>query len=117
MLRLVARHADRWNAAWFGPPEEAQELDDRVSRLRAACEAEGRDLATITLTAGVFVFFPELARDGDEEPPDQRCADREEVAPMLAGTPTTGSMSSSRHFWPSRPEAVASWRRPRWRAA
>lgn len=108
MLRLVARYADRWNAAWFGPPEEAQELDDRVSRLRAACEAEGRDIATLTLTAGVFVFFPALARDGDENPPDTSMrGSAEEVAPMLARYADHGIDELIVHFWPSRPETVA----------
>ena len=107
MLRLVARYADRWNAAWYGPPDEANELDARVARLREACEAEGRDLATLTLTAGVFVFFPELARDGDEEPPDTAMRGTpEEVARMLAGYAQHGIDELIAHFWPNRPESV-----------
>jgi alkanesulfonate monooxygenase SsuD/methylene tetrahydromethanopterin reductase-like flavin-dependent oxidoreductase (luciferase family) len=107
MLRLVARYADRWNAAWYGPPDEAHELDARVARLREACEAEGRDLATLTLTAGVFVFFPELARDGDEEPPDTAMRGTpEEVARMLAGYAQHGIDELIAHFWPNRPESV-----------
>ena len=107
MLRLVARYADRWNAAWYGPPDEAQELDARVARLREACEEEGRDLATITLTAGVFVFFPELARDGDEEPPETAMRGTpEEVARMLAGYAGHGIDELIAHFWPNRPESV-----------
>jgi alkanesulfonate monooxygenase SsuD/methylene tetrahydromethanopterin reductase-like flavin-dependent oxidoreductase (luciferase family) len=94
MLRLVARHADRWNAAWYGPPREADELDARIARLRAACDAEGRDIATLTLTAGVFVFFPGLAREGDETPPDSAMrGTAEDLAPMLAATPITASAS------------------------
>jgi alkanesulfonate monooxygenase SsuD/methylene tetrahydromethanopterin reductase-like flavin-dependent oxidoreductase (luciferase family) len=107
MLRLVARYADRWNAAWYGPPDEAHELDARVARLREACEAEGRDLSTLTLTAGVFVFFPELARDGDEEPPDTAMRGTpEEVARMLAGYAQHGIDELIAHFWPNRPESV-----------
>ena len=45
MNRLVARHADAWNAAWYGRAEEATELEERVTALREACEAEGRDPA------------------------------------------------------------------------
>ena len=107
MLRLVARYADRWNAAWYGPPDEAHELDARVARLREACEAEGRDLATLTLTAGVFVFFPELARDGDEEPPETAMRGTpEEVARLLAGYAEHGIDELIAHFWPNRPESV-----------
>ena len=108
MMRLVARYADRWNAAWFGPPEEAHELDARVARLREACEAEGRDIATLSLTAGVFVFFPDLARDGDETPPDTAMRGTpEQIAPMLARYADHGISELIVHFWPSRPEAVA----------
>jgi alkanesulfonate monooxygenase SsuD/methylene tetrahydromethanopterin reductase-like flavin-dependent oxidoreductase (luciferase family) len=107
MLRLVAHYADRWNAAWYGPPDEAHELDARVSRLREACEAEGRDLTTLTLTAGVFVFFPELAQDGDEEPPDTAMrGSPEEVGRMLAGYAQHGIDELIAHFWPNRPESV-----------
>lgn len=107
MLQLVARHADAWNAAWFGPPETATELDQRVSRLRAACQAEGRDLASITLTAGVFVSFPALARPGDEEPPENAMSGSpDEVGGMLAGFRDHGMDHLIVHLWPRRPEAV-----------
>lgn len=108
MMRLVARHADRWNAAWFGPPDEAHELDARVARLREACAAEGRDIATLTLTAGVFVFFPELARDDDEAPPETAMRGTpEQIAPMLARYRNHGISELIVHVWPRRPEAVA----------
>ena len=45
MLELTARHADAWNLAWFGLP------DERLARVRgelaAACERVGRDPATL----------------------------------------------------------------------
>jgi alkanesulfonate monooxygenase SsuD/methylene tetrahydromethanopterin reductase-like flavin-dependent oxidoreductase (luciferase family) len=108
MLRLVARHADRWNAAWYGPPAMADDLDARIAHLRAACDEEGRDIATMTLTAGVFVFFPSLAREGDEMPPDSAMrGTAEEVAPMLAGYAGRGIGELISHVWPNRPEAVA----------
>jgi alkanesulfonate monooxygenase SsuD/methylene tetrahydromethanopterin reductase-like flavin-dependent oxidoreductase (luciferase family) len=70
------------------------ELVARIARLRAACDAEGRDIATLTLTAGVFVFFPGLAREGDETPPDSAMrGTAEDLAPMLAATPITASAS------------------------
>ena len=53
MLELTAQHADIWNEAWFGPP------DDRWARLRrdldAACRAVGRDPRTLQRTVGVNV--------------------------------------------------------------
>lgn len=51
-LRIVARHADLWNA--FGTPEV---VTHKLSVLREHCTAVGRDPATIgvTLNAGVIV--------------------------------------------------------------
>jgi len=53
VLRLVARHADAWNTAWFGFPNERS--DARLADLRAACEAEARDPATLEITIGITV--------------------------------------------------------------
>src|SRR5215207_1774545 len=53
VLRMVARHADAWNMAWFGLPNERS--TGRLADLRAACEAEGRDPATIEVTVGLTV--------------------------------------------------------------
>ncbi len=51
MLRLTARHADAWNTAWYGLPDE--QLDKRLADLRAALDAEGRDPATLRRTVGL----------------------------------------------------------------
>ena len=51
MLRLAARHADAWNTAWHGLPDE--QLDKRLADLRAALEAEGRDPAALRPTVGL----------------------------------------------------------------
>src|ERR671915_1359554 len=105
MLRLVARHADWWNAAWYGRPEQATELDERIGRLRAACEAEGRDIATLTLTAGIFVHFPDLEQD--EEPPERAISgDPDEVGRALAGYREHGIEHLIVHCWPRTPAAV-----------
>jgi len=108
MLRLVARHADAWNAAWFGPPDEAPELERRLVNLRAACEAEGRDFSTIHLTAGVFVSFPHLPTDGDADAPSSAMVgNADEVGLMLAGFRDHGMDELIVHLWPRTPEAVA----------
>ena len=107
MMRLVARHADWWNAAWYGRPEEASELAERITRLHDACAAEGRDPATLTLTAGVFVHFPNLDRSGDEEPPESAMRGTvEEVGAMLAGYRQHNIEHLMVHLWPRRPDAV-----------
>jgi probable F420-dependent oxidoreductase len=81
MMRLVARHADVWNTAWFGA---AEEIDERISRLREALDAEGRDPASLELTAGVIVEFPHLADEGSDRPPRAISGDIEAVARGLA---------------------------------
>ncbi|HEX2142514.1 MAG TPA: LLM class flavin-dependent oxidoreductase [Candidatus Limnocylindria bacterium] len=53
MMRLVARYADAWNAAWLGP---VAQLEPRVAPLREAMIEEGRDPSTIDITAGVNVI-------------------------------------------------------------
>jgi probable F420-dependent oxidoreductase len=57
MLRLTARYADQWNTAWLG---EAHELAEPLGRVRDACAEVGRDPATLKVTAGVQVAFPDL---------------------------------------------------------
>lgn len=59
MLRLVARYADQWNTAWLGGP---QGLAERLSRIQTACAAVGRDPATLAITVGVQVAFPDLGK-------------------------------------------------------
>lgn len=107
MLRLVARHADSWNAAWYGMPADADELRERVRRLHDACAAEGRDPATLPLTAGIFVTFPALMTDGDEQPPDNAIAgDVDHVARALAGYAEMGMDEVIVHLWPRTAAAV-----------
>ena len=53
MLSLVARHADQWNAAWFGRPNARYR--ERVSDLQHAFELADRDPATLEITVGVEV--------------------------------------------------------------
>lgn len=58
MLRITARFADEWNT-WGDPDLVA----DRVAALRAACEKEGRDPATMGTSAQALVF---LVDDADK---------------------------------------------------
>jgi probable F420-dependent oxidoreductase len=62
MLRLVARHADAWNTAWFGRPDDR--LRRRLSDLEEALAAEGRDTRTLRRTVGVDVQDPDAAASG-----------------------------------------------------
>lgn len=79
MLDLTARHADAWNAAWFGEP------DERLATLRAdlvaACGAVGRDPTTLEITVGVTIRYPDL-RPAHAPPPDSI----EPLEPALTGS-------------------------------
>lgn len=74
MLELSARHADAWNTAWYGRPDER--LAKLRGGLREACERIGRDPATLTDTVGVIVSYPDLMWPAFEP-----------STPALSGTP------------------------------
>jgi len=104
MLGLVARHADQWNAAWFGRPAEADELRVRLGNLHAALDAAGRDPATLALTTGIFVAFEGAAPDAPERAirgtPD-------EIADALAGYAELGMSHLITHVFPRTADAVS----------
>jgi probable F420-dependent oxidoreductase len=63
MLGLVARHADAWNTAWFGLPDDR--LSERLQGLEAALAAAGRDPAELERTVGLIVRDPDQPTDAD----------------------------------------------------
>ncbi len=65
MLRLTAKHADLWNTAWLGQPDL---LAERQRGLEAACADMGRDPATLAVTVGVSVAFPDLLPEEEASP-------------------------------------------------
>jgi probable F420-dependent oxidoreductase len=81
MLRLVARYADAWNTAWHTKPEVVAE---RLAGMRQACEEEGRDPATLELTAGAML---KLGPNGQpaEGKPYQITGTNREIADRLRG--------------------------------
>lgn len=64
MLRLVARHANAWNTVWHRWPAGVEKV---YPDMKQACAAEGRDPATLELTAGTLVKIlgPGEARQED----------------------------------------------------
>jgi alkanesulfonate monooxygenase SsuD/methylene tetrahydromethanopterin reductase-like flavin-dependent oxidoreductase (luciferase family) len=75
MLELTARHADAWNLAWFGHPND--KLATGRADLLAACATVGRDPATLQQTVGIEVRYPDLLTVTPSAPPP--------------GSPLTGS--------------------------
>jgi probable F420-dependent oxidoreductase len=52
MLRLIAKYADAWNTVWHRWPEGVEKA---YPAMKQACEEEGRNPATLELTAGTLV--------------------------------------------------------------
>lgn len=60
LLALVAERADGWNTVWRMTPERYRE---RIAVLAAACEAVGRDPATVTRSLGLAALVGENESD------------------------------------------------------
>ncbi|MBA3740571.1 MAG: LLM class flavin-dependent oxidoreductase [Chloroflexi bacterium] len=103
MLELVARHADQWNAAWYGHPDQADELRERLANLGTALDAAGRDPASLEITVGIFVAF-----DGaDADTPERALRGTlDEIADGLAGYAALDVKHLIAHVFPRTPEAV-----------
>jgi alkanesulfonate monooxygenase SsuD/methylene tetrahydromethanopterin reductase-like flavin-dependent oxidoreductase (luciferase family) len=106
MLELTARHADAWNLAWFGEPNER--LATVRADLLAACAAVGRDPASLAITVGINVRYPDLATDafpvGTEGAALQGSA--AEVAAGLAAHAALGTDHIIANLEPATPAAV-----------
>jgi probable F420-dependent oxidoreductase len=94
LLRLAARLADGWNVVWRMSPEA---YAPKVSDVRVACEAEGRDPATFGLSVGLYSLMGEdeatsraaFERGRAAAPGDAMTSDDYESwrADTLSGTP------------------------------
>lgn len=111
MLELTARHADAWNLAWFGAPDER--WAGARQALAAACAAVGRDPATLERTVGVNVRYPDLVgstgtASQDDEARDEPSLDgKAEIAAGLAAYADEGTGHVIAALEPTTPEAVA----------
>ena len=88
MLRLAAQHADAWNIAWFGMPDDR--LEQRMADFRAACADVGRDPFSIEVTVGVTVKAEADADWGRPGAPAALLARPEVVADALRAYATLG---------------------------
>ncbi len=111
MLELTARHADAWNLAWFGAPDERWR--GAREQLAAACAAVGRDPDTLERTVGVTVRYPDLmpaaaTPDGEAaKPPPPALVGDAEIAAGLAAYADEGTGHVIAALEPTTPEAVA----------
>jgi probable F420-dependent oxidoreductase len=103
MLHLVARHADQWNAAWYGHPDQADELRERLGNLRTALDAAGRDPASLEITVGIFVAF----EGADADTPERALRGTvDEIADGLAGYAALDVKHLIAHIFPRTTDAV-----------
>lgn len=103
MLQLVARHADQWNAAWYGHPDQADELRERLGNLRTALDAAGRDPASLEITVGIFVAF----EGADADTPEHALRGTvDEIADGLAGYAALDVKHLIAHTFPRTTDAV-----------
>lgn len=100
MLRLVAQHGDAWNTAWHTTPEM---VSDAWKNMLTACEAVGRDPATLELTVGTMA--QPLGSGESAEPSDGvMTGSPEEVAQTLM---SFGRLGASHLVVNARPRTVA----------
>jgi alkanesulfonate monooxygenase SsuD/methylene tetrahydromethanopterin reductase-like flavin-dependent oxidoreductase (luciferase family) len=81
MMRLAAQYADQWNAAWSGRPTL---FHPRHAALVEACNAVGRDPATIAVTVGLYILYPEHLSQREAETMPESYYDPDKA---LRGTP------------------------------
>ncbi|HWV23573.1 MAG TPA: LLM class flavin-dependent oxidoreductase [Thermomicrobiales bacterium] len=106
MMRLTARYADQWTTDWLGPEEK---LREDLVKLRAACDAEGRDFATMTVTGGATVAYPDLGSlpAWMTSPESYITGDADEVAARLLAYRALGVDHILTNLYPFTPEAIA----------
>ena len=108
MLELTARHADAWNLAWFGRP------DERLARVRGelldTCARVGRDPASLSMTVGVTVRYPDQGPPLAEVPTSPALTGTvEEIADGLTAHAAAGADHLIVALEPSTPETLASF--------
>jgi probable F420-dependent oxidoreductase len=104
MLRLVAEHAAQWNGAWYGFPDQADELRTRLADVGHALDVAGRDPSTLVLSAGIFVAYEDAE---DDAPARAIRGSTSEIADALAGYAELGIAHLIAHLFPRAPDSVA----------
>ena len=88
MLRLAVEHADAWNTAWFGMPDDR--LAQRLGAVREACAEAGRDPASLEVTVGITVKAEAGEEWGRPGAPAALLAEPDVVADALRAYATMG---------------------------
>jgi probable F420-dependent oxidoreductase len=104
MLQLTAQYADLWNTGYLGLPET---LEKPHSEMLEACQATGRDPATLGVTAMIALAYPDLVTKplDFDVPPLQGTP--EEIAQALHGYAERGVQHIMLHLAPYSPVSMA----------
>ncbi len=98
MLGLAARHADGWQTAWYGLPDERFERDR--GRLAEACRAAGR-------TTGPELFVGLEVQAGNEGGDPHLSLDPVAIEDGLHAWAEVGAAHAQLGVWPATPQAFA----------
>lgn len=101
MLRLVARYADLWNVCYMTIPRS---IEGELRRLKTACKAVGRDLATLPQTYTVSLAFPDLLGWKEPKKRGYLSGTTGEIAAALAEYEARGASELMFHLNPSSPQ-------------
>lgn len=106
MMRLTAQYADMWTTDWLGPISKVRE---DIGKLRAACEEVGRDFATMSVTGGVTIGYPDLGTlpKWMNTPESFITGSADEVASRLREYAAEGVDHVLTNLYPFTPEAIA----------
>jgi probable F420-dependent oxidoreductase len=106
MMRLTARYADQWTTDWLGPESKVRE---DLAKLHAACDDEGRNPATLKVTGGATVAYPDLGQlpAWMTTPDSYLTGDADELATQLVAYRDLGVDHILTNLYPFTPEAIA----------
>jgi probable F420-dependent oxidoreductase len=102
IIKLAARYADLWNTGYMGSPET---MSDRFPKVDAACSEEGRDRATIGVTALICLWFPDLVAKKPSFAESPLTGTPQELAEAMHGYEKLGVQHIMMQCEPYTPEA------------
>jgi probable F420-dependent oxidoreductase len=103
MIKLTAQYADLWNTGYMGKPET---MAEPLAKIRDACDAVGRDPATLGITALIGLWFPDLQANKPSFFDKPLIGTIEEIAAAMRGYAELGVQHIMFQCEPYTPEAL-----------